>query len=304
MDITEAIELRKSVRAFKTDPVPKDTLAEIMEQSLRAPSWANTQPWELAIVAGEPLEEIRKAVNEKIQAGEMMNPDLAAPTGYPEPYDTRRRGVGKGLFEGYKDVFRNWWLVLRCSAIGAFIGFIPGLGGTAANWLAYGHASGTVKNNFIGKGDVRGVIAPEAANNAKDGGAFIPTLIFGIPGSSSMAIFLAGLFILGVRPGLDMVDPDRNLHLLYLMLWSLVIANIIAGILCSVLTRPIAYLSVTKIFYIIPFIMLAVLLGAFQATRNWGDFIALFMFGFLGWLMKRTGWPRPPLLVGFVLDTL
>ena len=99
MDISEAIELRKSVRAFKTDPVPKDTLAEIMEQSLRAPSWANTQPWELAIVAGEPLEEIRKAVNEKIQAGEMMNPDLAAPTGYPEPYDTRRRGVGKGLFE-------------------------------------------------------------------------------------------------------------------------------------------------------------------------------------------------------------
>ena len=99
MDIAEAINERKSIRTFKTDPVPKDTLTEIMEQALRAPSWANTQPWEFAIAAGEPLEEIRKAVSEKIQGGELMNPDLSAPAGYPEPYDTRRRGVGKGLFE-------------------------------------------------------------------------------------------------------------------------------------------------------------------------------------------------------------
>ena len=99
MDISEAIEQRRSIRAFKTDPVPKDTLEEIIALALRAPSWANTQPWEFAIAAGEPLEEIRRAVNEKIQAGELMNPDLSAPVGYPEPYDTRRRGVGRGLFE-------------------------------------------------------------------------------------------------------------------------------------------------------------------------------------------------------------
>ena len=212
--------------------------------------------------------------------------------------------LGKGIIEGYKDVFRNWWLMLRCGAIGAFIGFIPGLGGTAANWMAYGHAASTVKNNYFGRGDVRGVIAPEAANNAKDGGAFIPTLIFGIPGSGGMAIFLVGLMIIGVNPGSDMVDPDKNLHLLYLMVWSLVIANIMAGALCSLLTRPIAYLSVTKVFYILPFILMAIMIGAYQSTRHWGDLIGLFIFGFLGWIMKRTGWPRPPLLVGFVLGSI
>ena len=91
MDITEAIDQRKSIRAFKSDPVPQDTLKEILELALRAPSWANTQPWELAVATGQPLEEIRKAFSEKVQVGEMMSPDLAAPKGFPEPFDTRRR---------------------------------------------------------------------------------------------------------------------------------------------------------------------------------------------------------------------
>lgn len=99
MDVVEAIAQRKSIRAFKTDPVPMDTLKAILTQALRAPSWANTQAWEFAIAAGQTVEEIRKAYMEKAQAGEMMNPDIAAPKGYPEPYDTRRRGVGQKLFD-------------------------------------------------------------------------------------------------------------------------------------------------------------------------------------------------------------
>ena len=99
MDIAEAIGQRKSIRAFKSDAVPKETLKEVMERALRAPSWANTQPWEFAIVGGETLEEISKGFLEKAQAGEPMNPDLAAPQGYPEPYNSRVRGVGKKLFE-------------------------------------------------------------------------------------------------------------------------------------------------------------------------------------------------------------
>jgi len=99
MDVTEAIERRKSIRAFKSDPVPRDILEKILEQALRAPSWANTQPWEVVVAAGEYLDKIREAYVKKAKSGEMMNPDLAAPKGFPEPYNARRQGAGRGLFE-------------------------------------------------------------------------------------------------------------------------------------------------------------------------------------------------------------
>ncbi len=99
MDITEAIRNRKSIRAFKPDAVPQEILVEIMELALRAPSWANTQPWEFAIVSGKKLEEIGQAFIEKAKALERMHPDVAAPQEFPEPYDTRRRAIGRKLFE-------------------------------------------------------------------------------------------------------------------------------------------------------------------------------------------------------------
>ena len=97
MDIVEAIHQRKSIRAFKPELVPQDILKEIIETALRAPSWGNTQPWEFAIVTGTKLDEIRQVFVEK--AGEPPNPDLAAPRHFPEPFDTRRRTVGRKLFE-------------------------------------------------------------------------------------------------------------------------------------------------------------------------------------------------------------
>ena len=99
MDTAEAIRNRKSIRAFKPDAVPQEALREILGLAVRAPSWANTQPWEFAVVSGRKLEEIGKAFIEKAKAAERMNPDLAAPREFPEPYDTRRRAVGRKLFE-------------------------------------------------------------------------------------------------------------------------------------------------------------------------------------------------------------
>jgi nitroreductase len=114
MDIVEAINQRKSIRAFKSDPVPKEILKEIMELALRAPSWGNTQPWEFAIVGGKKLEEIRQAFVEK--AGEEHNPEIPHPRKFPEPYDTRRRVLGrkvlelKGIRREDKEK-RKWWLL-------------------------------------------------------------------------------------------------------------------------------------------------------------------------------------------------
>jgi nitroreductase len=92
MDIVEAIRQRKSIRAFKPDPVPKSILRQIMEAALRAPSWANTQPWEFAVVTGNKVEEIRQAFLEK--AGGEYNPDLPGPRKFPEPYSSRVRSLG------------------------------------------------------------------------------------------------------------------------------------------------------------------------------------------------------------------
>jgi nitroreductase len=99
MDIVEAINQRKSIRAFKSNPVPKEVLKEIMELALRAPSWGNTQPWEFAIVTGEKLEEIRQAFAEKAAAAEKDNPDIPRPREFPQPYDTRYRALGKRVLE-------------------------------------------------------------------------------------------------------------------------------------------------------------------------------------------------------------
>jgi len=98
LDIVEAISKRKSVRVFKEDVVPRKILEEIMEQALRAPSWANTQPWEFAIAGRQQVKEIGKAFVEKVKAGVPSNPDVASPRTFPEPFDNRRRGVGRAMF--------------------------------------------------------------------------------------------------------------------------------------------------------------------------------------------------------------
>ncbi len=101
--------------------------------------------------------------------------------------------------QGIKDAVKYRWLIIRSSFIGVLVGMVPGLGGPVVDWIAYGIAVRTSKNNEnFGKGDIRGVIAPEAANNAKECGALVPTMLFGIPGSSTTAILLGGLILMGI----------------------------------------------------------------------------------------------------------
>jgi putative tricarboxylic transport membrane protein len=226
----------------------------------------------------------------------------------PEIIDLMRRhktiaegGVlGKGWIEGFKDAFRHKWIVLRCSIIGCLVGALPGLGGSVVDWIAYGHVIQTSKNReTFGTGDIRGVLAPESANNAKEGGALIPTLLFGIPGSGSMAILLGGFIMVDVHPGLEMVKI--NLDLTYTMIWSLALANIVGAGVCLVLAGPISRLTLIPYALLAPFMIVLIFFAAFQASRNWGDLIALFTLGSLGIMMKRFGWPRPALLIGFFL---
>ena len=205
-----------------------------------------------------------------------------------------------GLMRGVRDTLRHWWLVLRCSFLGSFFGAIPGLGGSVIDWLTYAHAVQTTRDRSgFGKGDVRGVIAPEAANNAKEGGALVPTLLFGIPGSGSMAVLLGGFVMIGIQPGITMATSD--LHLSYLIIWSIALGNIVAVLVCFALVVPIARLTRLPYGAIAPFMIVLVTFAAFQASRSWGDLVALMAFGVLGILLKEYGWSRPAVLVGAFL---
>lgn len=226
----------------------------------------------------------------------------------PEIVDLLRRDrpiaadmrLGSGWFAGVRDWWRNWFLSVRCSGLGAVIGAIPGLGGTVVDWIAYGHAvQSTTKEPRFGQGDIRGVIAPESANNAKEGGGLLPTLMFGIPGSGSMAIFLGGMVLLGIQPGPSMVTT--NLDVTYTIIWSLALANILGAGLCIALAIPISRLTLIPFQLLAPFMITVICFASFQATRILDDLVALLVIGVIGIYMRRFGWPRPALLIGFVM---
>jgi TctA family transporter len=209
-----------------------------------------------------------------------------------------RAPLGRGWIQGITDTWTHRWLVLRSSVIGVIIGALP-IGGS--DWFAYGHAvqSSKDRENF-GKGDVRGVLAPEAANNANAGGALVPTLIFGIPGSGSTAVLLGGLILIGVQPGPSMLD--EHLDLTYTIIWALAVANIFGAGMCFLISGHMAKITAIPFVYVAPFLIMVIFFGAFQSTRHWGDILSLFAVGMLGTFLRRFGYARPAFLIGFVLQ--
>ncbi|MEE8516909.1 MAG: tripartite tricarboxylate transporter permease [Alphaproteobacteria bacterium] len=212
--------------------------------------------------------------------------------------------LSKGRRQGIEDVFIHWWLVVRCSFVGVWIGIIPGLGSAVADWFAYGHAKQTCEGarETFGKGDVRGVIAVDAATNAKEGGSLIPTLAFGIPGSSTLALIFGGLIIVGITPGRDMLTKD--LHLTFSMIWLLIIASVITSIICLLFTRQLAMATKLRPSLMIPIIMSMAVIGSFAAASRFEDVLIMLGFGTFGYFMRSAGWPRPPLLLGLVLGPI
>ncbi len=207
-----------------------------------------------------------------------------------------------GWMDGIKDSLRHKWLIVRSSALGSIIGFIPGLGGSVVDWITYGITKQTTKDNEnFGKGDIRGVIGPESANNAKEGGALIPTLLFSIPGSGTTAILLGGLSLMGIQAGPRMVNEDISITLS--IVWTLVLANIFGAAACILLSKYIARLSLIPATKLVPFLLVILMVASYQSSRNFGDLILFVAIGLLGLVMKRLDWPRAPLLIGFVLST-
>lgn len=210
-------------------------------------------------------------------------------------------GLGAGWLDGIRDWASNLFLSLRCAVIGVIVGIIPGLGGSVVDWIAYGHTVQSTKDRSrFGSGNIRGVIGPESSNNAKEGGGLVPTLIFGIPGSGSMAVFLGGLALLGYDAGPQMLQSD--LDVTYTIVWSLAFANVFGAGLCIVFSSGIARLTTIRFTLLGPFLFMLISFAAFQSTQSLGDLVALFAVGLLGIFLRRFDWSRPAFLIGFVLS--
>jgi TctA family transporter len=214
--------------------------------------------------------------------------------------------LSRGALEGVKDTFRHFWLTIRCSLIGTFIGIMPGMGGAVAQWMAYGHATQSARTaeerRGFGQGDVRGVLGPGAANNSKEGGALIPTIAFGVPGSTSMAILLGGFFLLGLVPGPDMLS--KHLAVTFSMVWTIVIANVVTVIACFALLNKLAQLTTVRGSLLIPVILVLVFIGSYTSNNHYGDLVVTLVFGAVGYLMVLSGWPRAPLVLGLVIGKI
>jgi TctA family transporter len=214
--------------------------------------------------------------------------------------DRASAGAYAGILGGVKDSFRHWPVVTRASAIGVGVGMIPGLGGSVAQFIAYGQAQQSSRHpERFGKGAIEGVIAAGATNNAKDSGSLIPTIAFGIPGSAGTAVLLSAFLILGLNPGKEMLTTE--LDVTFSMVWVTVFANVVAVAVAFVFLRPLTRLTVIDGPLLIPFLVLLLVLGAYTASNTAYDIVVMVVAAAVGVACLRWDWPRVPFLLALVL---
>lgn len=232
---------------------------------------------------------------------ELANLVVSNTTIATERLDEVLSGSGEGVKKGMVAATRHKWLITRSSLIGAFVGMMPGLGAVPAHWIAYAQARQTEPGatESFGTGDIRGVIAPEASNNAIDGGVLVPTLFFSIPGSPNMALILAMLILVGIQPGPPMLN--QHLDLSIALVWTIVLANIIVVPIVLRFAPLIARVTVIPPNILFPLVMAIIVIGVYQSSQSVGDLWLFAAAGVLGLFMKAYAWPRPPIVIAVVL---
>lgn len=209
---------------------------------------------------------------------------------------TRLTGVTKGILA----VFRHWTHLLRGSAIGTVIGAIPGLGGVVASFFAYSSAAQTSREpETFGKGNIIGVIAPESANNAKDGAGLLPAVAFGIPGTAESALLLSILILHGIEPGPSiLIENQREIYGLILAITFSAVGASIIGLLCA---RWLMLITYVKAHALVPIVIALTLTAVYVLEGKLGDVIVCGIAGIVGYLMIRFDYPRLTFIIALVL---
>jgi len=204
---------------------------------------------------------------------------------------------------GVKVTFKHWKLVLRSAIIGNIIGILPGVGGSVAALIAYGSAVATSKNpEKFGKGAIEGVIAPEAANNAKDPGALIPTVSFGVPGCETMAILLGAFLIHGFKPGPDLII--HNQPFLFSLMWLIILGGTLGSVIGLPLASKLTGLTLIPFSVLTPFIIIIAYIGSFCSRLMIEDVFMTLIFALVGFALKHYGYPKGPVIIGIVLGEI
>lgn len=190
--------------------------------------------------------------------------------------------------------------ILRSSGIGIIVGLIPGTGGDTASWFAYNEAKRFAKDKSrFGKGEPAGVAAPESANNAVVGGALIPTIALGIPGSSATAILLGALMVQGILPGPNLLTDYGDVT--YTLIWAVIFANI--GLLFVGLLFTKASVMVTRIpdGFIACAIIALCIVGAYAINNSLFEVGLMLGFGLFGYWLAKAGVSPAPMVIGLIL---
>jgi putative tricarboxylic transport membrane protein len=232
------------------------------------------------------LYAVAEMIELMVKGGAVVNNDLPV----------RVSGVTDGLME----TFRHPGALLRGSLIGTIVGAIPGIGGAVASFISYGVAARTSKHpETFGKGNVEGIIAPEAAVNAKDGSMLIPTLALGIPGGAEMAVFMGILILHGMQPGPAMlVDHQAEI---YGLIWALTASCFAASALGLLLSRPLAKLTRVDAQLLAPIVITLSFAGSYAIDQAPENMIVTLVFALLGYAMMRLRFPRLALVIAMVL---
>lgn len=203
----------------------------------------------------------------------------------------------------FKEIKESIGGILRSCVTGFLVGVLPGAGATIASFLAYNtekKIAGT-KGKF-GKGDLRGVAAPESANNSSAVGSFIPLLVLGVPGSETTAVMLAALITLGVTPGPTML-VDRP-EMFWGVAASMFIGNLVLIVLNLPMVRLLAKILQVPRWILMPLIAILSIVGVYVINGSEFDLILMLVFGVVGFIMRKTGFPLAPLVLGLVLGGL
>lgn len=196
-----------------------------------------------------------------------------------------------------------WWPTLRGTGIGSFIGALPGTGPGIASLMAYAVEKRISKTpERFGNGALEGISSPEAANNASVQAAFIPTLSLGIPGDAVVAVLLGAMILHGITPGPNLINDQPQ------MFWGLIISFWVGNLMLLVLNIPLIGLWVKLLtipyHLLYPGVLIFICLGVYSADNNVFDIFVVLGFGIIGYVMRRTGFPATPVLLGFILGPL
>jgi putative tricarboxylic transport membrane protein len=214
-----------------------------------------------------------------------------------------KQKIGR-IIPSWAQVRKHLPLGMQTSTIGTIIGALPGTGGDIAALIAYDHATRVTKNPEVpfGKGAIEGLVAPETANNAAVGGAFIPMLTLGIPGDAVTAIMIGALFIHGLNPGPMLMVEQPNMF--WFIVSSLALANCFMLIFGLTGIKAFVKIVETPRAVLLPVILLLSIVGAYAVSNSLTDVYWMLGFGVFGYFMKLYGYPLGPVILGVILSRL